>query len=94
MFRQYGGLFSQAEKELALKHFTISKQHAIERSLVQKMGEPVVVPIASKEELLSAPKEELLSVSQEESKQFASFEESQNKGSIPAVVVPIGFGFI
>ena len=62
MFRQYGGLFSQAEKELSLKRFTISKQRFIECLLVQQMGEPVVVLIASKEELLFA--------SQEESKQF------------------------
>ena len=58
------------------------------------MGEPVVVPIASKEELLSASKEELSFASQDESKQFASSEESQIKGVIPVVVVQMEFAFI
>ena len=46
MFQQYGGLFSQAEKELALKRITNSRLHHV--APVQSMGKPVVVPIASK----------------------------------------------
>ena len=93
MFRQYGGLFSNAEKELALKRITNSRLHTIVCQPVQQLDKPVVVPFASKQMLLIA--------SQEESNQFASKEEllftsqeKSNKGSIPAVVVPMEFGFI
>ena len=93
MFRQYGGLFSQAKKELALKRITNSRLHTIVCQPVQQLGKPVVLSFDSKQELLIA--------SQEESNQFASKEEllftsqeKSNKGSIPAVVVPMEFGFI
>ena len=72
IFRQYGGLFSKVGKELALRRITNSLLHQV--APVQSMGNPVVVPIASKEELFQfASKEEssLLFASQEESKQFA-----------------------
>ena len=78
MFRQYGGLFSNAEKELALKRITNARRQTIVCLPVQSMGKPVVVvPSASKEEL-SASKEELFA-SQEESpfSSIASKEESQ-----------------
>ena len=92
MFRQYGGLFADAEKEFAAK-----------RGLWIKPV--VVVPIASQEESSFkfasieepnqfASQEELLIASKEESsKQFASIEES-HKGfmplrQIPVVVVPM-----
>ena len=95
MFRQYGGLFSNAEKELALKRITNARRQTTVCLPVQSMGKPVVVvPSASKEELI-ASKEEFQFASKEKSSfNFASKEECQNKGSTPVVVVPMGFGFI
>ena len=106
MFWEYGGLFSDAEKELALKRITNSRRQTIDSLPVQSMGKPVVVvPSASKEELSIASqeespfsfslKEEFQFASEEESSfLFASKEECQNQGSTPVVVVPMGSGFI
>ena len=76
MFRQFCGLFSDAEKELALKRITNSRRQNMVSLLAQSMGKPiVVVPSASKEESSFASKEELQFASKEESL-FASKEES------------------
>ena len=79
MFRQYGGLFSKAEKELALKRITTSRRQTMICLPVQSMGKPVVVvPSASKEELSIASKEELFASQEESPFSFiASKEESQ-----------------
>ena len=46
MFQQYGGLFSEAEKELALRRITNARLHRV--APVQSRGKPIVVPFASK----------------------------------------------
>ena len=78
MFRQYGGLFSNAEKELALKRITNSRLQTIVCPPVQSMGKPVVVvPSASKEELFASQEESPFSfIASKEESQIASKEES------------------
>ena len=56
MFRQYGGLFSDAEKELALKRITKARRQTMVCLPVQSMGKPVVVvPSASSSNSLRVP---------------------------------------